>query len=349
MRDKRYRVAQWATGVTGAASLKAVIEHPQYDLVAVKVYAEEKVGKDAGTLCGLPPTGIEATRDIEAIIAAQPDCVLYMPHETEFDVVCRLLESGLNVVTTRWEFNHRDTLEPDVRRKLDVACARGRSSLYATGSTPGFGTEILPMALTSIMRRIDCITLADSSGPMAIRGSPEMLKLVGFGRDPATIDPDEPHITARTTPPTLRVTAEALAIPFDEIVCSRNYAVARNDVPIIGGSRIPAGTIAAQRMEISCMRAGRPVLRRRTDWWVTDDVEPHWDLRPRGWHFLYEGDVPLDITISYPVSDAQWPSVVGPLGANNAVNAVPYVCDAAPGLRHTNELPQIIGNFGPRL
>jgi hypothetical protein len=347
MNKKRYRVAQWATGVTGTSSLRAVIQHPQFDLVGVRVYSDAKAGKDAGELCGIAATGVLATRNADDIIAARPDCVLYMPHETEFDVVCRLLEAGINIVTTRWEFNHRDTLAPDIRRQVDAACARGNASLFATGSTPGYSTEILPFALTSIMRRIDCITLTESSGAMATRGSPEMLFLSGFGRDPAKTDLSAPHITSLSTPPSLRMTAEALGMPLDDVVCTADYAVARNDVELTGGGQIKEGTIAAMRMEICGMRHGKPLIRRRTDWWVTDDIEPKWELRPRGWHYLIEGDTPLEVVIHHPVPNDQFPKIVGNLGANPAVNAVPYVCEAAPGIRHLNELPPIIGNFGP--
>ncbi len=44
----RYRVVQWATGNIGTRSLRAVIEHPDLDLVGVYVYSDEKVGRDAG-------------------------------------------------------------------------------------------------------------------------------------------------------------------------------------------------------------------------------------------------------------------------------------------------------------
>jgi hypothetical protein len=345
-RTKRYRVAQWATGVTGSAALRAVIDHPQYDLVAVRVYSDEKVGKDAGDICGRQKTGVLATRNIEDVIAAKPDCVLYMPHsDSDFDDLARLLESGINIVTTRWEFNHRETLPPAVRQKLEAACAKGRTSLYPTGSTPGFSTEILPLAFTSIMRRIDCITILESSGDMSKRGSPMMHFESGFGRDMATIDPSEPHITARTTPPSLRSTVEALGLEYDEIVCTRQYAAAKHDVHFTGGGMIEAGTVGGQRMEIAVIRGGKPVLRRQTDWLVTLDLEPQWEVRPRGWRYIIESDVPLDITIGYGLPDEQFPTIVGSLGANTSVNAIPYVCEAEPGLKHTNELPTIIGNF----
>ena len=68
-----YRVAQWATGRIGASSLRELIHSPQFDLVGVYVHSDAKVGKDAGELCGLPPTGVKATRNIDEIIHQKPD------------------------------------------------------------------------------------------------------------------------------------------------------------------------------------------------------------------------------------------------------------------------------------
>ena len=44
---KTYKVIQWATGVVGTAAPKGVIRHPKLELVGVKVYNDEKAGKDA--------------------------------------------------------------------------------------------------------------------------------------------------------------------------------------------------------------------------------------------------------------------------------------------------------------
>src|SRR5689334_1797265 len=71
-----YRVAQWATGRIGVMSLRELIRSPQFELVGVFVHSEAKEGKDAGELCGRPPVGVQATRDIDKIIAARPDCVV---------------------------------------------------------------------------------------------------------------------------------------------------------------------------------------------------------------------------------------------------------------------------------
>src|SRR5438093_13575423 len=90
-----YRVAQWATGNIGTRAMRGVIEHPQMELVGLFVHSDAKAGRDAGELCGLDrQVGVKATRNIEDIIAARPDCVVYTPLLLEVDDLCRLLESG---------------------------------------------------------------------------------------------------------------------------------------------------------------------------------------------------------------------------------------------------------------
>ena len=69
-----YKVVQWATGNIGARSLRGVVEHPDMTLTGLFVYSPEKEGRDAGELCGLRPTGVVATGDIEDIIGLDEIC-----------------------------------------------------------------------------------------------------------------------------------------------------------------------------------------------------------------------------------------------------------------------------------
>src|SRR5882724_10728009 len=111
----RYRVVQWATGNVGSRALRRAIEHPQVEVVGVYVHSADKVGRDAGDLGGIGRIGVAATNSIEDIIALRPDCVMYMPQYTNYDEICRLLESGANVVTTRTEFLNPAAMDPVVR------------------------------------------------------------------------------------------------------------------------------------------------------------------------------------------------------------------------------------------
>jgi 4-hydroxy-tetrahydrodipicolinate reductase len=341
-----YRVVQWATGNVGMRSLRAVIEHPNLELVGVYVYSDAKAGQDAGELCGVEPTGVLATRDVEEILALKPDCVLYMADRPDIDVLCRLLESGINVVSTRSEFHRPENLDAEVRARLESACERGESSLHSTGSSPGFITEALPFVLSSLERRLDHL-LIEEFADMSSRDSPEMIfDLMGFGRDPAKFDPRgvEAHGGASFAG-SLAVFADAVALPLDDVVATGQVATARHALDIAAG-HLDAGTIAAQRMQVTGMRQGRPLITFSANWYLTKDVDPAWDLRETGWHVLVEGDTPLDVDIRFPVAPEEWAATSPGLTAHRPVNAVAYVCAAAPGIRTTADLPQIIPTLG---
>jgi 4-hydroxy-tetrahydrodipicolinate reductase len=337
-----YRVVQWATGNIGLRSLRAVIEHPDLKLVGLFVYSETKAGTDAGELCGLPPVGVVATRDIGEILALHPDCVLYMGDRVDTDAIAQLLESGANVVSTRSEFHRPASIDPEMRSRLEDACSRGGSTLFSTGSSPGFITEAVPFALLSMQRRLDRLVIEEFAD-MSSRNSPEMIfDLMGFGRDPSHFDPRgvEAHGGASFAG-SLGVVADALSLPLDEVVAKGQVAVARNDTDIAAG-RVEAGTIAAQRLDVTGMHGGRPLLCFSANWYLTPDVDPAWDLRATGWHVLLEGDTPLDVDIHFPVPPEEWAATSPGLTAHRPVNAIPYVCAAEPGIRTSVELPQII-------
>ena len=138
--DRRYRVVQWATGNIGRRALQAVIGHPGLDLVGLWVHSDAKVGRDAGELCGMGPTGVTATNDVDEILALGADCVLYMPSGTDVDVVCRLLASGANVVTTRGDFHRPASMDPAARTiKPARRGAGGRGSPQANRARAGSG------------------------------------------------------------------------------------------------------------------------------------------------------------------------------------------------------------------
>jgi 4-hydroxy-tetrahydrodipicolinate reductase len=343
---QKLRVVQWATGNIGLRSLRCVIEHPDLELVGLYVYSDAKAGRDAGELCGLPPVGVVATRDIDDILALHADCVLYMADRADIDVLCRLLESGTNVVSTRSEFHRPASIDPAVRQRIEESCRSGGTTLHSTGASPGFITEAVPLVLLSVQRRLDSLTIEEFAD-MSSRNSPEMIfDLMGFGRDPSTFDPaGVAHYGGATFSASLGVVADAISMPLDDMTATGEVAVARQAVEIAAG-RIEAGTIAAQRMEITGLHKGRPLLTFRANWYLTNDVEPAWDLRETGWRLLLEGDLPLDIGIRFPVAPEEWADTSPGATAHRPVNAVPYVCAAQPGIRTTVELPQVIATLG---
>jgi len=340
-----YRVVQWATGNIGSRALRSVIEHPDMTLAGVYVHSPAKAGKDAGELCGRPATDVAATCEEEEILALGADCVLYMPAACDFDQVCRLLASGANVVTTRGEFHRPDSIDPAVRKQVEAACDQGGSSIHSTGSSPGFITEAIPLVLTSIQRQFDGLAISEFAD-LSQRNSPDLLfNVMGFGKPAAEFDVRRFSYGRISFGPSLQLVADALSIPLDSVEASGEVAAARHLVRIAAGT-LEAGTVAAQRMMVSGIRDGRPVLRFCATWYCTADLDLSWDVRATGWHVLVEGDAPLDIDIRFPVPLERMGATSPAYTANRAVNAVPFVCAAPPGIRTTVDLPQIVASFG---
>ena len=338
------QVVQWATGNIGTYALRGVIEHQGLDLAGVYVHSDAKAGRDAGELCGLGPTGVVATRDVDEIVGLGADCVLYMPAACDMDEVCRLLSSGANVVTTRGEFHRADSLDPAVRARVEAACEQGGTSIHSTGSSPGFISEAVPLVLTSIQRRLDNLTI-DEFADLSQRDSPNLLfDVMGFGKPPASFDQRRWSHGRAAFGPSLELVAEALAIPLDEVEASGEVAVARRPVDIAAG-HIEAGGVAAQRMTVSGLRDGRPMLAFRATWYCTTDLDPAWDVRATGWHISVDGDAPLEVTIHFPVPLDRMAATTPAYTANRAVNAVPVVCAATPGIRSTLDLPHVIATL----
>ena len=59
-----------------------------------------------------------------------------------------------------------------------------------------------------------------------------------------------------------------------------------------------------------------------------------------------DGDAPLEVTLRMPVPLDRMAAVSPAYTANRAVNAVPYVCAAAPGIHSTLDLPQVVTALG---
>jgi hypothetical protein len=343
--DPSYRVVQWSTGTIGVRALRAVIEHPALELAGVYVHGEDKAGRDAGALCDLPSVGVVATNRVEDVVASGADCVLYMPNAPDVDTLVALLTAGLNVVTTCGLFHHPDSMDPAVRQRIQAACRDGDTSIHSTGSSPGFITEAVPLVLTSIQRRLDFLAI-DEYADLSRRPSPELLfDMMGFGRPMGAFEDFSADYLGASFGPSLRLVAEAVGLPLDSVVASGELAAARRDTTIAAGD-LPAGTVAAQRITVAGIRNGEPLIRFRASWYCTADLEPAWKLLDTGWHISVAGDAPLEVDLRMPIPLERMAEISPAYTANRAVNAVPYVCAAPPGIVTTVDLPPFVPTLG---
>jgi len=171
------RVVQWTTGNVGKQSVAAIAAHPDLELVGCFAWSADKVGVDAGTLCGIDPVGVAATDDLDALLALRADCVVYNPMWFSIDELVRILESGANVVSTA-AFINGARLGDDRDRLVD-ACERGGASLFGSGISPGF-VELLAIVGAGTCSRIDKVVVNEQAYT-TFYDSPDTERPAGFG------------------------------------------------------------------------------------------------------------------------------------------------------------------------
>ena len=339
-----YRVVQWATGNIGTRSLRGVIEHSNLELAGVYVHSADKAGRDAGELCGIDDAGVVATTSIDDVIGLAADCVLYMPRQFDADEVCRILAAGSNIVTTRGEFHYPAGMDPALRERIEAACRTGGTSIHSTGSSPGFVTEALPLVLSSIQRRLNHLAISEFAD-LSQRNSPGILfDVMGFGLTPTDFDENRIAHVKSNFGPSLQLVAESIGMPLDSVDAHGELATTRTTVQIAAGT-LEAGTVAAQRITVSGKHAGRELLSFCATWYCSSELDVDWKIRDTGWHIDVDGDAPLDIDLRFPIPLERMSETAPAYTANRAVNAIPSVCDAAPGIRTTHDLPQIVAHL----
>jgi hypothetical protein len=335
------RVVQWTTGNVGKRSVRAVVGHPDLELVGCYAWSSDKVGRDVGELCGIDPVGVTATDDVDALMALRPDCVVYNPMWPSTDDMVRILDAGVNVVSTA-AFVDGSARQGD-RDRIAAACERGGSSIFGTGISPGW-VELMGIAAANICDRIDKITI-DEASDTTLYDSPETELPAGFGRP--IDDPDLPGMAAEGTAvfgEAVAMVADALAIELDEIVCVAEYAQTTADV-VMDSWTIPAGHVAGVAASWQGRVGDRTVVELNVRWKKGQTLDPDWQIE-EGHVVTIDGRPTVRMRLEYlPPPDFEATTfadfmVLGMImTAMPAINALGHVVAAPPGIVTYTDLP----------
>lgn len=336
------RVVQWTTGNVGKSSVQAIVANAALELVGCYAWSAEKVGRDVGELCGIDPLGITATDDVDALLALQPDCVAYNPMWTNTDELVRILAAGVNVVSTA-AFVTGHNLGPDRDRILE-ACQTGGSTMFGSGVSPGFA-ELLAIVSTSICDRVDKVTVSEAADT-TFYDSPATEILAGFGEPIG--NPELQAMTARGTAvfgEAVRLVADALGVELDDVRCEAEYAQTTADLDL-GSWTIPAGCVAGVAASWTGRIGDRVVIDLNVRWRKGQTLEPDWKIEQDGWVIQIDGRPSVTLNVGFlppPDFEAETIADFMVLGhimtAAPALNAIPAVVAAAPGIVTYNDLP----------
>jgi hypothetical protein len=326
----KLRVIQWNTGKVGKLAMRGVIDDPRLELVGVFCHSPDKVGTDAGELCGRPETGVKATNDLDALIALGADAVLYTPFEGNVDHAVRLLEAGMNVVSTNL-FLHSGGVQGEVRERLEAAGRKGNASFYVTGVNPGW-INAITTAMTAVCRDVELVTLVESAD-CSVYESVETWGFLGMGEPGGST----PELMERARAwlilfrdAVLRV-GDAMEYEFDDIEFFCEYATAAERVDL-GWFCMEQGTNAALRGGWNGKVNGKTAVNLTVVWYLTKNLAEGWEIDEDQYHLTVHGEPKVDTRIRFIPPDHWGNHEWDTMTAMPAVNALFEIKAARPGV-----------------
>ena len=332
---KKLKIIQWYTGEIARHQIRVIEASPSMEIVGAYVHHEAKNGVDVGEIAGIDPLGVLATNDMEQILAVDADCVLYNPPTERYDEIIPILASGKNVISIIAGWNPKKrSCYPDILG----ACETGQSSLYGTGLNPGLSYELALLG-SSICTDVESIYIKTCEPQASL--SEVFLEMFGFGKseEELTGGPRGAYsIFARSLHQVTDLLCEELGLPHDGTSFTYEFEPATQDYEdkII----VRKGTMAGLLLKASTTQGDQPVATIELRFLLGSEyVRESWlaDGPSQGWLEVdIKGTPGSRLTHEIYAED----DLVGTWSTGTkAINAIPFVCAAKPGLVSPLDLP----------
>lgn len=349
--SKPYRVVHWAPGLVGKQALKCILDHPRLELSGLWVHSERNAGIDAGEFCGEPETGVVSTQDADDLLESDADCITYFatdlrrtPDELVSDIA-RMLRAGKNVVGVQASMNYPTLYGPELVAELEEACREGGTSYFPTGINAN-GSQTVLASLASMCQRVESTYLCEMYN-FATYEDPEVFGYFGYGLSPEKAkDHDLRPLFEYLFGPALHLTARWFGVELDEVRWDQEVAFAESEVvaPLF---TLEAGTVSAIRFNLDGYVDGKCRVTQGGCYWL-GEYPAHWEAPPGegGYRIAIKGDPNYQVEWATrtreeyfgghlaKARDPQDLAIMGGLLATaaRAVNAIPELCEAEPGI-----------------
>jgi len=353
----KHRVILWGTGFVGTMVIKEIIEHPSFELAGLIVHSEEKVGRDAGEIAGVDPIGVIATNDVDAALGIEADAVAYFANADTRQMeaigdMAKALSRGYDVVNTSiFPLIHPKSAPPSFVTPIERACREGGTSFFTTGIDPGFCHDLIPMTLTGLTGRVDTIRVQEILDYSTYPNPHTLFELMGFGKP---VDYDKalmimPGSLTFAWGCSLHILAEGLGVKLDEIREVEERRAAERTYELEIGT-VPEGTSAGLRFELQGIVGGEPRIFVEHVTRIHPEVAPDWPSSETGdsYRIFIEGSPSISAELAFRGAGND-PNAGGCLSTGmRAIQAIPAVCAAEPGLLTPFDLPLLPGRNNMR-
>jgi hypothetical protein len=327
------KVVVWGTGQMGGGMIRLVRRKEGIELVGVISARKEREGMDVGTAIGeKEPMGLAISTDAAALLKrVGPDVVLQATSSRVVDALPEIetaLNARANVISIAEEMSFPRASSPDLADRIETLAKKNGVSVLGTGINPGFVLDLLVIALTGVCFRVDSI-VARRVNDLSPYG-PSVLRTQGVGITPEEFErgvADGSVVGHFGFPESIMMIAKSLGWEIEHIEQTREPIVSEVERKTPFVTVKPGQTAGCKHTGIGYME-GKPVITL---------VHPQ-QVHP-GLAGVTTGDY-IEIKGEPNVSLAGSPEIPGGVGTEAlAVNMIPRVVAAAPGLYSMADLP----------
>ncbi len=334
--EKRIRLIQYGLGAMGSlmvrlASCKANLEYVGA-VSASGRYSDVDLGEASGLGKHL---GVTVKSSLQQVLdETKADAVLHATVSTMRELVPEILpamEAGINVISVAEELSYPWERSYDLASELDRVAKKHGVKVLGTGINPGFLMDLLPLNLSGICGSVTAIRVRRVND-FSVYGQ-IVMKHIGANLPPEEFErslQDGSIVLHVGLPESIQMVASGLNWKLDQLKEDRQALVARSD-RLAQNITVQKGRVCGFRQTAQGRAKGNTIELEIFGIILPNPSED--GVSPGTWVEI-EGDPGMKVAISGGICDA------GGLGtASHAVNAIPSVVDARPGLLTVRELP----------
>ena len=327
------RVLQWGLGAMGSGMAKLMLQKSGLQIVAAVDARPAYVGKDLGDV-------LRIGEDLGVTVTDQPETVL---DKSKVDIVViattswaakhapdlkKIINAGINVISIAEEMSDVQAQSPELDKELDELAKQNGVTVLGTGVNPGFVLDLLVVTLTAGCQSVERIE-ASRVNDLSPYG-PTVMETQGVGLTPEAFRAgvaDGSIVGHVGFPESIHMISEALGLGVDRIEQIREPIISQvyRETPHV---KVLPGMVAGCAHIGVGYHGDKEVIRLIHP----QQIHPQLEHQDTGDYINIYGLPEIHMAIKPEIAG-------GKATMGIAVNMIPHVVAATPGLKRMIDLP----------
>lgn len=330
---KQIRVLQWGLGAMGSGMAKLMLDKSGLKIVAAVDGRPDYVGKDLGEILAVgKKLGVRVTNKPEDVLKKEKVDIVVIATTSwlkdQIPDLRKILNAGINCVSIAEEMSDAYAQNPKLARELDTLAKKNGVTIIGTGVNPGFVLDQLIVALTAGNHNVERIE-ASRINDLSPYG-PTVMNSQGVGTTPEQFKAgiaDGSIVGHVGFPESIHMISDALGLGVDRIEQTREPIISkvRRETPFI---KVEKGMVAGCSHIGIGYRGDKEVIKLIHP----QQIHPQLEKIETGDYINIYGKPEIHMSIK--------PEIAGGVATEGiAVNLIPLVVAATPGLKRMIDLP----------